>query len=47
MHKRIELQQNLKRAQADLAKALSTTPQADLRVAEIPDRGFAKHEIAP
>jgi outer membrane protein, heavy metal efflux system len=33
--KRIELRQKLKQGQADLAKSLSTTPQADLKVAEI------------
>jgi len=34
---RIEFGQQLKQAQADLAKALSTSPEADLRVADAPD----------
>ncbi|HTU22946.1 MAG TPA: TolC family protein, partial [Gemmataceae bacterium] len=36
-NQRIELTEQLKQAQADLAKALSTSPEADLKVADAPD----------
>jgi cobalt-zinc-cadmium efflux system outer membrane protein len=35
--RRIQLRQTLKQAQANLAKALSTNPEADLKAPEIPD----------
>jgi outer membrane protein, heavy metal efflux system len=43
--RRIELRQRLKQAQASLAKSLSTDPEADLRVAEIPDLPVVPEEL--
>ena len=44
-NQRIELRQKLKQAQADLAKSLSTTPQADLKVAGTPDLPIVSEEL--
>jgi outer membrane protein, heavy metal efflux system len=44
-NQRIDMRQRLKQAQANLAKALSTTPQADLRVAEIPDLPVVRQQL--
>jgi cobalt-zinc-cadmium efflux system outer membrane protein len=43
--KRIELRQKLRQAQANLAKSLATTPQADLQVAEMPDLPVVSEQL--
>jgi outer membrane protein, heavy metal efflux system len=43
--RRIELRQRLKQAQANLAKTLSTNPEADLRAPEIPDLPMVSEQL--
>jgi outer membrane protein, heavy metal efflux system len=43
--RRIELRQKLKQAQANLAKALSTNPEADLKAPEMPDLPVVSEQL--